>query len=389
MGKFVEILQQYGKERELAPGEVLIRQGSASDGVYYLKSGGLGVYREERDDSYLLTVVAPGEMVGELGASSGQPRTATVRAAKESSVIHVSNADFQRALSEVPELVAEIISIMGHRLTDADTVRVTLGQSYRRAVGRVQALRSQKEQLEELLRLREELAAMLVHDLRNPLGVIITGMGLLKQAPITETEAKYVTTVITAMGQSARRMQRLVDTLMDITRLEEGDMVLWFRPLNLGTLIEEVIAEEQPLAEGIGVTLASHLPESLGAVMADCDVVQRVLVNLLDNALKFTPAEGQVWVEVQPEAEMMRIEIVDTGPGVPPEDRIRIFEKFTRVQGHVGTRRGSGLGLAFCRMAVEAHGGRIWIEDGPEGKGSRFIFTLPKAQETAQETAED
>jgi len=89
-------------------------------------------------------------------------------------------------------------------------------------------------------------------------------------------------------------------------------------------------------------------------------------------------------VRVKPETEVMRVEVIDTGLGIPPEDRTRIFEKFTQVQGQIGTRRGSGLGLAFCRMAVEAHGGHIWVEDGPKGKGSRFIFTIPKAQETAE-----
>jgi len=384
MGKFVEILQQYGKERGLSPGEVLIRQGSVSDGVYYLKSGWLGVYREERGNAYLLTIVAPGEMVGELGASSGRPRTATVRAAKESTVIHVSNADFHRALNEVPELAAEIISIMGHRLTDADTVRITLGQSYRQAVGRVRALRSQKEQLEELLRLREELSAMLVHDLRNPLGAIATGLDLLEQAPIAADETEYVTTVIAAMVRSVRRMRRLVDTLLDIARLEEGEVVLWLQPLDLRLLIKGAIMEERPLAERLGITLTSRLPTDLQAVLADRDIIQRVLVNLLDNALKFTPSGGRVWVKVKPETEVMRVEVIDTGLGIPPEDRIRIFEKFTQVQGQIGTRRGSGLGLAFCRMAVEAHGGHIWVEDGPKGKGSRFIFTIPKAQETAE-----
>jgi signal transduction histidine kinase len=77
---------------------------------------------------------------------------------------------------------------------------------------------------------------------------------------------------------------------------------------------------------------------------------------------------------------MVQVAVVDTGPGIPPEERERIFEKFTQMPGQAGSVRGSGLGLAFCRMAVEAHGGRIWIEDGPEGKGSRFAFTLPKAR---------
>jgi signal transduction histidine kinase len=88
-----------------------------------------------------------------------------------------------------------------------------------------------------------------------------------------------------------------------------------------------------------------------------------------------------VWVETHVGEESVRVEVIDTGPGIPVEERTRIFEKFTQIQGRVGSRRGSGLGLAFCKMAVEAHGGNIWVEDGPDGRGSRFAFTLPYRSE--------
>ena len=384
MKNLVEILKQYGKERELSQGEVLIRQGAVSDGMYYLKSGWLGVYREEQDDRYLLSAIAPGEMVGEVGASTGRSRTATVMATEKSRVIHISEADFQRAINEVPELTAEIINTIVSRLTDSHDARVVLGKSYRRAVHRVQTLRSQKARLEELLRLREELADMIVHDLRNPLGAIFTALDLLKRVPVAEAEAEYVTKMMGTMEQSVHRMQYLVDTLLDIARLEEGVMSLWVQPLALHALLEELMAEEYLLARKSGVTLESRVPTDLPEIKADPDVLQRVLLNLLDNALKFTPRGGQVWIDARPHAELVQVEVIDTGPGIPPEERLRVFEKFTQIQGRAVPQRGSGLGLAFCRMAVEAHGGRIWIEDGPGGKGSRFILTLPLAQEPAE-----
>lgn len=378
MGNLEEILQQYGKERRLSPGEVLFHQGSVSDGVYYLKQGSLGVYRDEQDASYLLSVIGPGQMVGELGATTGRPRTATVMAGKEACVVHISEASFRRALNEAPALAAEIICMMGDWLTDANLVRVTLGRSHQQAMGRIQALHSQKAQIEELLRLREELASMIVHDLHNPIGVVSTGLSLLERATVAKTEPEYVTTVIETMRRSVLRMRRLVDNLLDIARLEEGKLALQFLPLDMHNLIEEVVAEERSLAEGKDMTLMIRLPAQLPAVLADHDVIQRVLANLLDNAIKFTPDEGQVWVEARPEADSVRVEVVDTGPGVPLQERARIFEKFT--QGQMETRMGTGLGLTFCRMAVEAHNGSLRVEDGPKGIGSRFIFTLPKAQ---------
>lgn len=378
MENFAEILQQCGKEKKLSPGDVLIHQGAASDGIYYLKSGRLGVYREDEGDSYLLAEITPGEMVGELGATTGRLRTATVKAAQESRVIHISETDFHRALDEAPALMAEVISTIGDRLTHADVVLVTLNRSYQYAASRVKALHSEKERLEELLRLREELADMIIHDLRNPLAVMSSGLELLRHTPPTETRAQYVTTVMGAMEWSVQRMRRLVNTLLDIARLEAGEMTLQLQPLHLNTLIEEVIAEELPLAENCGVTLESRLSEGLPMVLADRDFLERVLANLLDNALKFTPRGGQVWVEAYLETEGVQVEVVDTGSSIPLGDRTRIFEKFTQTQGRVGAGRGMGLGLAFCQMAVEAHSGRIWIEDGPGGKGSRFIFTLPR-----------
>jgi signal transduction histidine kinase len=308
-----------------------------------------------------------------------------VMAAEKSCVIHVSDNNFLRAINEVPDLAARIIKIIGNRLTDADTVRIVLGHSYRQAVDRVQTLSTQKAQLEELLRLREELADMIIHDLRSPLGAISTALDLLKKVHVAETETEYVAAVTNTMEQSIQRMQYLVDTLLDIARLEEGEMMLWLQPLDLRALVEELMAEEHLLARKSGVTLESRIPAGLPLITADHDVLQRVMFNLLDNALRFTPRGGKVWVDARPDEALMRIEVIDTGTGIPLEERARVFEKFTQIPGRTGTQRGSGLGLPFCRMAIEAQGGRIWVEDGPEGKGNRMVFTLPRTQEFAED----
>lgn len=379
MANLDTILRQLGKEKKLSQGEVLICQGVESDGIYYLKWGLLGVYREEGHSPYLLSEITPGEMVGELGATTGRLRTATVKALLESVVIHVSEADFHKALNEAPALMAEIIGTIGDRLSNTDVVLAVLGQSCQQAVDRVQALDSEKGRLEELLRLREELAAMIIHDLRNPLAVISSGLELLKHASQSETEMEYAPAVLETMEWSVQRMQRLVGTLLDITSLEAGEMTSHLQPLNLNVLIKEVVTEELSLAEKSGVTLEDHVPENLPAVLGDRGLIERVLINLVDNALKFTPPGERVWIEAEPDTEEVQVAVVDTGAGIPLEDRTRVFEKFTQVQGRTGTKRGLGLGLAFCRMAVEAHGGRIWIEDGPGENGSRLVFTLSKA----------
>lgn len=380
MDDFADILQRYGEEIILAPGEVLFHQGSESDGLYYLGEGCLGVYKEEGGAGlHLLSEVAPGETVGELGAATGWRRTALVRAEVSSRVIHISESDFERALDESPSMAAAVVCQIGERLTDADAARLALTDSRERAASRIEALCSETERLEELLRLREELADMIIHDLHNPLTVIGSGLQLLERVPFPEADADYVSSVMETMQRSTRRMERLVETLMDIASLEEGHMPLRRRPVDLRALVEETLAEERPLAEHREVGLAAHLAAELPVVEVDDDVLQRVLINLLDNALKFTPGGGRVWVEAGPGrgGEEVRLAVVDTGPGIAPEERERIFEKFTQVEGQTVSQRGSGLGLTFCRMAVEAHGGRIWVEDGPEGVGSQFVLMLP------------
>ena len=155
-------------------------------------------------------------------------------------------------------------------------------------------------------------------------------------------------------------------------------MTLQIERIDVGAVIADVLDVEQQLAEQKHIALEARLSTEPLVAQADREVLQRVLINLVDNALKFAPQQGQVWIEGRALAEDagVQIAVVDTGPGVPVEERERIFEKFTRVRGQAPVRRGVGLGLTFCQMAVEAHGGQIWIEDGPGGRGSRFVFTI-------------
>jgi signal transduction histidine kinase len=381
MVAFTALLERHGTEHELAPGEVLFHQGAESDGIYYLKQGCLGVYREEQDEAYLLSTIQPGGIVGELGSATGWARTATVKAEEPSSVVHLPEAHFRRVVQEAPALAGEIACRIGEWLTGADTARVLLGRSYRQATQRVEELSTEKERLEELLRLREELVGFILHDLRNPLGVLSSAIELLRGMMEEEEVSEDVTAVVSVMGRSLRRMQHLVATLMDIARLEEGELQLQCTWLQVGSLVEDVLEEERAVAEIYGVTLIAPSLPDLPPVLADRDVLQRILINLVDNALKYTPYGGRVWIEAQPGDGVVEMSVVDTGPGIPPAERSRVFEKFTQIAGREGKRQGAGLGLAFCRMAVEAHGGQIWVEEGPEGVGSRFRFTLPSAEQ--------
>ena len=222
--------------------------------------------------------------------------------------------------------------------------------------------------------LRADLTSMIFHDLRSPLGNVLSSLEVLKASMKDDDES--LQTVLAIALRSGRRLSRLIEQLLDLEQLETGQAVLSKSKGSLSSLVAEAVEEVHPVAEGKGHVLSFDLgSDSLPLVDMDAEMIRRVLINLLENAIKYSRSEGKISVKLDRADNGLRVAISDNGPGIPPEDQTRIFEKFARVQ-RKGRPKGLGLGLAFCRLAVEAHGGRIWVESEP-GKGSAFYFTLP------------
>jgi signal transduction histidine kinase len=160
--------------------------------------------------------------------------------------------------------------------------------------------------------------------------------------------------------------------------MESGETALLRTEVNLPELIKNVTSRLNNSAETKNLSLIMAVPTDLSPLKADREKIDRVLTNLIDNAIKFTPAGGQITVSVEAQAEQLTVRVINTGPIIPPADRERIFERFVRLSGETLRTRGSGLGLTFCRLAVEAHGGRIWVEPDANGPGNCFTFTLPR-----------
>ncbi len=215
---------------------------------------------------------------------------------------------------------------------------------------------------------------MIFHDLRSPLGNVLSSLEVLKSSMKDDDEA--LQTVLAIALRSGRRLSRLIEQLLDLEQLEAGQAVLHKSSGSLGTLVVEAVEEVHPVAEGKGHVLNFDLgSDDIPLVEMDAEMIRRVLINLLENAIKYSRAEGKISVTLDKLDNELRVGISDNSPGVPSEDQTRIFEKFARVQ-RKGRPKGLGLGLAFCRLAVEAHEGRIWVESQP-GQGSTFYFTLP------------
>ena len=224
----------------------------------------------------------------------------------------------------------------------------------------------------ELDSLRDDLTAMIYHDLRSPLGNIVSSLEVLN-GMINDDESTR--SILNIAVSSTDRIQRLVNSLLDINRLESGQAIVSQQYVSPQILIRTSIDDVKPSAAGRHQTVETHIAGNLPNVWVDADMMRRVLINLLENAIKFSKAETKIEIGAKREGQTGEFWVRETGPGVPASETKRIFEKFARVKGK-DRPGGLGIGLAFCRIAVQAHGGNIWVES-EEGKGSKFIFTLP------------
>lgn len=230
---------------------------------------------------------------------------------------------------------------------------------------------SERKALDQL---KADLTSMLFHDLRSPLGNIISSLEVMRGS--VDEQDEDLGAVITVAQRSSRRLSRLIDSLLDIGLLESGKAVLNRAPASMEELIGEALEEVQPIAEAKSHRLEMEsLDAPLRMIEIDVDMIRRVMINLVENAVRYTPSNGEIRVVAEQLDDQIRISVRDSGPGIEMKDRQRIFEKFARLE-RKSRSKGLGLGLAFCRLAIEAHGGKIWVESEP-GKGSVFCFALP------------
>lgn len=234
----------------------------------------------------------------------------------------------------------------------------------------------------ELEQLRRDLAAMVYHDLRGPLQSIKGSINKLGQV-LANHENPAVWTLLQIGIRSTRQLQRMVDSLLDIQRLEEGRAVLNRKPVELQVLLGDAAQLVQPLAMESGHKMSFALGSNLPLVLMDGDMIMRVVINLMENAIKYTPEDGVIVLSAEVQDQQLRVGVRDSGPGIPREMLRQVFDKFSRVK-YKDAPKGVGLGLAFCRLAVEAHNGHIWVES-EVGQGSEFIFTLPITQDPQTE----
>ncbi len=226
--------------------------------------------------------------------------------------------------------------------------------------------------LREAIRARDHLLGTVAHDLRNPLSSIgLQAKLLARSAKSPESGAPHP--AVGRIEEEAKRMTRLIDDLLDYSRIEAGGVSLSCEEIQPREVIAGAVASVRALAQASGLDVQVDVPKELPTVRADADRVRQVLDNLLGNAIKFSFEGGAVGVSVRAESHALFISVIDSGPGVPDDQQAQLFEPFWQAQK--SDRRGAGLGLTICKQIVEAHGGSIEVSAGPDG-GSCFTFSL-------------
>lgn len=243
------------------------------------------------------------------------------------------------------------------------------GVELRARVRSMVRIKQQYDDLNNLLKLREDMVNMIVHDLRNPLSSVVLAAYLLQIPNLPPTHYQEKVQQIMVAGQ---QLQSLIDSLLLMAKIEAGKMILDCTDVDLHALCNSAVAEMEVIAMQKDLSVVSELPEPGGSIMVDPAILRRVLDNLLSNAIKFSPTHSQITLRAEYVEEGAKIQIADSGPGVHAELRQKIFEKY-----EVGTLMRNvsqlGLGLAFCKIAIEAHNGNISIEDNqPHGS----VFTV-------------
>ena len=233
----------------------------------------------------------------------------------------------------------------------------------------------------EIEKAKEDFFHMITHDMRAPLSTLQGYTELLmKKIPSSPATDKY----LTSMLYSSRRLRGMIDDILNTTKLERGTMTMSLDTVDAETVIARIRDNHEPVAGPKGIKLSIIAPSPKIQFTADPILLERVITNLMGNSLKFTPSGGSITLSAWETTEEVFFAVQDTGPGIPENKRLEIFEKYSQMEEHKS--QGFGLGLAMCKMTVELHKGRIWVES-EVGKGSKFIFTVSKSMSAPQPPA--
>jgi signal transduction histidine kinase len=225
--------------------------------------------------------------------------------------------------------------------------------------------------------MKSDFISFVSHELRTPL-TIVKGFATIMLDDASDRLTREQKEQLSYINESIDHLSRIISNLLDISKIEAGKLRLQKKNVNIVSLIKKVLRSFRLYAKSKEIKLETSFAAKLSPVSADPDRLTQVLTNLIDNAIKFSHKNGEVFIKAKEEKDVIEVSVADSGIGISPENFNRIFNKFQRVEKGVSSKlRGTGLGLPISREIIQLHGGKIWVES-EEGRGSKFIFTLPQ-----------
>ncbi len=379
----VLVIDDHEQNRELVAAQLsaagfAVREASSGP-------GGIQSCADNPPDLILLDVLMPGlngfetcQRLRELPASRNVPiiiLTSLNDLHTQEKAVESGADDFLTKPLQRTELLIRVRSLIRIKLLQTE-----LRNSY-------QLILDQRNALLRIQGQKDELVAMLVHDLKSPLATISLNLGFLQEAPklsIDEQEA------LADSIQAARQLETLAINMLSLGRAEDGRWVPTIAQMEIREIVESLARAFKHRLIARRQTLSVSCPDQ-GRILGDSDLLHRLVENLLDNCVKYSPAGSAIEIEVKAEQDgFLELRVKDQGAGIPPELRSRIFEKYVRLERNMqaAAHRSMGLGLAFCRMAAEVHGGRIWVEEN-QPRGSCFCVRLPVSGPTPCTTQQE
>jgi PAS domain S-box-containing protein len=327
----------------------------------------LGYTLEEVPSLELKDIIHPDELEQarenhrKLMAGENVERVKSVFLTKDGCPIIVEGNVSCRFVDGKPEAVQAIF----RDVTEAEHGRLRLEQLYEQE-------KVLREQLEEEIQKRTEFTRALVHELKTPITPVLAAVELLRE----EVDDELSLRLVQSIDRSASNLNRRIDELLDMARGETDMLQLEARQVNTPVLLRNISDELTPLAQRNGLDFSSEFPDTLPVIVADEGRLRQVIVNLLNNAMKFTPRGGRVVLKAREEGDNIIIDVEDSGPGITEENQRQLFQPYYKRTGERERLSGLGLGLFLAKRFVELHGGRIWVNSQP-GRGSTFSFSLP------------
>ncbi|HMU94184.1 MAG TPA: ATP-binding protein [Anaerolineales bacterium] len=361
---------------------ILCREGAYEEIFYIIADGNAVITKQisEEEGERVLRIAGKGDLVGEMALIQNSPRSATVRATTELTVLEMGKKDFETMLSRSPSMAINIIRTTLDRILENDQMAIL-------------DLQKNNKVLRQLDRNKMEFIQVAAHELRTPLTIIKGYVNVLGSFPELQENAA-LKEVMEGIVKGSERMHEVVNTMLDVTRIENEQLRISPAPVPLKRILHELSSDFRKAAEDRNIEIIVEQDEDTPAINADPSLIQKALYHLIVNAIKFTPDGGKITLRSYPvlmenHAPGVELSIQDTGIGLDAEHHELVFEKFYQV-GNVSIHSsgktsfkggGPGAGLAIVRGVARAHGGKVWVEskghDEVNFPGCTFHLQLP------------